>query len=129
VKLHAPSAPASFVLRARIKDGPVADLAVSVSKLGVGTLEVIPEYDGPREVTEWVASVVAGTTCDAIKAKLPGELEGALVAVSPAQAYPVIQSVPVGPKLAVTVRAGHFAWGCADAHDIAAGASTEVKIH
>jgi hypothetical protein len=41
----------------------------------------------------------------------------------------LIQSVPVGPKLAVHVRGGHFAWGCADAHDITAGKSTKVKVH
>lgn len=129
VKLHAPSAPASFTVHAWINNGPSADLAVSVSKLGVGAIEVIPDYDGPRPVTEWVASVIAGTTCDALAGQLPGEPEGAFVAVAPAPQYPLIQSVPVGPKLAVAVRAGHFAWGCTDAHDIPAGGSTSVKVH
>ncbi|MEZ4308813.1 MAG: hypothetical protein R3F14_12305 [Polyangiaceae bacterium] len=129
LKLRAPSTPATFAVRAWIKDGPSTELTVSVNKQGVGTLQVIPVYDGQREVTEWVASVISGTTCQALAGQLPGEPSGALVAVSEAPEAPVVQSVPVGPKLAVTVRAGHYAWGCDDAGDIAAGATTKVKIH
>lgn len=129
VTLHAPSAPASFTLHAWIEGGPSADLTISVSKLGVGAIEVVPEYKGPRPVGEWVASVIAGTTCDALKGQLPGEPEGAFVAVDQAPENPLIQSIPVGPKLAVTVRAEHFAFGCTDAHDIAPGATTQVKVH
>lgn len=129
VKLHAPGAPASFTVRATIKDGPSAALLVSVSKQGIGTIEVTPVYDGQRPVESWVASVVAGTTCDALAAQLPGEPVGALVAVSPALEKPVIQSVPVGPTLAVAVRAGHYAWGCGDTAGILAGSTTKVKVH
>lgn len=129
VSIHAPGTPASFTLRAWIKNGPSTELAVSVSKQGVGTVEVVPDYDGNRTITEWVGAVIVGTTCDALADKLPGEPKGSLVATSPAQQNPLIQSVPVGPKLAVHVRAGHFAWGCIDAHDIAAGSTTKVKVH
>lgn len=129
VKLRAPSAPSSFTVRASIKYGPSADLAVSVTKQGVGNVEVVPVYEGKRPVETWVASVVAGTTCSALAGKLPGEPEGALVAASPAGESPVIQSVPVGPKLAVAVRAGHYAWGCGDTNGIAAGTTTKVKVH
>jgi len=129
IKLHAPSTPASFKLRAWIKDGPTAELAVSVSKQGIATIEVMPDYTGQRPVDEWVASVVAGTSCDALAGELPGEPKGSFVATAPPQQNPLIQSIPVGPNLAVTVRAGHFAWGCADAHDLAAGVSTKVKVH
>ncbi len=129
VSIHAPSTPASFTLRASITNGPSAELAVAVNKQGLGVVEVIPDYGGKRPITEWVASVIVGTTCDAIADKLPGEPSGSLVATSPAQENPSIQSVPVGPKLAVHVRAGHFAWGCADAHDITAGKATKVQVH
>lgn len=129
VSIRAPSTPASFTLRAWIKNGPSAELNVAVSKQGVGMIEVVPDYGGKRPITEWVGSVIAGTTCAAIADKLPGEPSGSLVATSPGQQNPLIQSVPVGPKLAVHVRAGHFAWGCADAHDITAGKSTKVKVH
>jgi hypothetical protein len=129
VKLHAPSTPASFMLRAWIKDGPAIELAVSVSKLGVGTIEVLPQYDGVRGPQDWVASVVIGTTCDALAPLLPGEVVGALVAASPSQENPLIQSVPVGPKLAVAVRSGHSVVGCSDAHELAAGQTIKVKVH
>lgn len=129
VKLQAPSSPASFKVRASIKNGPSADLVVTVSKQGVGALQVVPVYDGQRPVETWVASVVAGTTCSDLAAKLPGETSGALVAAAPAPESPVIQSVPVGPKLAVAVRAGHYAWGCGDTSGIAAGTTTKVKVH
>lgn len=129
VRLHAPGTPASFTLRAWINNGPTAELPVTVSKQGVGTVEVVPDYGGQRPVTEWIASVAIGTTCAALAGQLPGEIKGALVATAPAQQDPLIQSIPVGPKLAISLRAGHFAWGCADAHNIAAGTSTKVKVH
>lgn len=129
VEVHAPSTPATFTLRAWIKNGPAAELSIAVSKQGKGAIEIVPDYDGKRPITEWVGSVVAGTTCAALAGQLPGEPKGSLVAVSPAQEHPLVQSVPVGPKLAVHVRAGHFAWGCADTHDISAGTKTKVKVH
>lgn len=129
IKLHAPSTPASFTLRAWIKNGPTTELPVAVSKQGVATIQVVPEYDGPRPVTEWVASVIAGTTCDALAGQLPGEPKGAFVATAPQPEDPLIQSVPVGPKLAVTVRAGHYAWGCADANGVGSSGATKVKVH
>lgn len=129
VSIHAPSTPASFTLRAWVKKGPSVELSVAVSKQGVGMIEIVPDYNGKRTITEWVGSVVAGTTCAAIASKLPGEPSGSFVATSPAQENPLVQSVPVGPKLAVHVRAGHFAWGCTDAHDITAGKATKVKVH
>jgi hypothetical protein len=129
VKLHAPGSASSFSLRAFINNGPTAELPVTVSKQGVGGVEVVPQYDGPRDVTQWIASVIIGTTCDSLAGQLPGDVKGALIATAPLMQDPIIQSVPVGPKLAITVRAGHFAWGCADAHNITAGVTTKVKIH
>lgn len=129
VKLHAPSSLATFRVRASIKNGPSAELLVLVNKQGVGALEVVPVYDGGRPIASWVASVVAGKTCSSLAGVLPGEPTGALVAVAPSPESPVVQSVPVGPKLAVAVRAGHFAWGCVDASGITAGTTTKVKVH
>jgi len=129
VKLHAPGTLASFKVRATIKNGPSAEVLVSVNKQGVGTIEVQPVYDGQRPIDAWVASVMAGTTCDALASVLPGEPEGSLVAVSSGAESPLIQSVPVGPTLAVAVRAGHYAWGCNDTTGIAAGTTTKVKVH
>jgi hypothetical protein len=41
---------------------------------------------------------------------------------------PVIDNVPVGPSLAVAVRAGHYAWGCTDTTMLTPGAMLEVPI-
>ncbi|MBK8253237.1 MAG: hypothetical protein IPK82_11300 [Polyangiaceae bacterium] len=129
VNLHAPNAPSMFSVRAWIKNGPLAEITVNVSKQGIGVVEVVPSYGGSRPVTEWVGSVIAGASCAELADQLPGEPNGALVAVAPAPENPVVQSVPVGPKLAVAVRAGHYAWGCADAYNINAGTSTKIKVH
>lgn len=129
LKLHAPDTPATFTLRAWIVNGPTAELTISVSKTGVGAVQVVPDYDGQRPINEWVASAIVGSSCAELTGQLPGEPKGALVATSPEQEDPVIQSVPVGPKVAVEVRAGHFAWGCTDANDITAGGTTKVKVH
>lgn len=129
LKLHAPGTPATFTLRAWIVNGPTAELSISVSKAGVGAVEVIPDYNGQRPVNEWVASAIVGSSCAELAGQLPGEPKGALVATSPEQQYPLIQSVPVGPKVAVEVRAGHFAWGCTDANGATAGSTTKVKVH
>ena len=129
IKLSAPSTLATFTLRAWIPDGPTAELTITVSKTGVGAVEVVPDYNGQRAITEWTASVVVGAACSDIAPELPGEPKGALVAVSPALDHPVIQSVPAGPKLAVAIRAGHFAWGCADALAVGAGGVAKVKVH
>jgi hypothetical protein len=40
----------------------------------------------------------------------------------------VIAHVPVGAELAVTLRAGHFAWGCAPAPTLTADATVEVPV-
>ena len=66
-------------------------------------------------MVEWTASVVVIASCADLAATLPEEPAGALTATAPASGMPVIpENAPVGPNLAVVVRAGHFAWGCAD---------------
>lgn len=129
VTLHAPDAPSTFKLRAWIPNGPAAELEISMNKIGVGSVRVIPDYAGQRPVDEWVASAIAGSSCSALADQLPGEPKGALVATAPAAEMPLIQSVPVGPKIAVEVRAGHYAWGCTDVSDLAAGAAKDVLVH
>src|SRR5688572_19897838 len=62
--LTAPSVPVTFSVRASIDDGPMTSLAVSVSASGFAELEVVPSYAGARPVTDWVATVRAGLTCD-----------------------------------------------------------------
>ena len=82
VTLHAPDAPSSFKLRAWIPSGPSAELAIAMSKVGVGSVQVTPDYTGQRPVDEWVASAIAGSSCDDLIGQLPGEPKGALVATA-----------------------------------------------
>jgi hypothetical protein len=130
VTLHAPNLASTFRLRATIKDGPSAELGVSVSDKGFGTIRILPEYGGTREALEWTGSVKAGTTCAEIAATLPEGPEGALVATAPADDPEgvEIKSAPVGPNLAVAIRAGRAMWGCADVADLAAGDVREVVV-
>lgn len=129
VLLHAPSLATTFRLRAIVKDGPSAEIGVSVSDKGFATIRALPVYGGQRLATAWAASVTAGTTCAEIAATLPDDPDGSLVASAPVDEQAVeVDSAPVGPNLAVAIRAGRAMWGCADVADLKAGEAHEVKI-
>ncbi len=129
VSLRAPNQAATFAVRATIENGPSADLVVSVSEQGYATLDVRPVYKGTRPVDKWIASAAAGTTCDALAATLPKDPDGALGAQAAPMHPLLIADAPVGPALAVVVRAGHYAWGCSDVTGLGAGATSKVEIH
>lgn len=128
VQLRAPNSSTTFRLRAAIKDGPSVETAIAVSDKGFGTIHVVPVYEGKRDVTQWVASVVARTTCADIVKSLPADPEGAIVAKANAHEDPIVEDAPVGPSLAVAVRSGHSMWGCADAVGLVAGGTSTVKV-
>jgi hypothetical protein len=128
VALKAPKQATTFAVRATIKDGPSADLVVSVSGLGFATLDVKPTYSGNRPVTHWYAAAVSGTTCAALSSKLPADLEGALKSQAATWQPLLIEDAPVGPALAVVVRAAYYAWGCTDVSGLAANATSKVDV-
>lgn len=133
MELHAPNQPTTFHLRASImladrQVGPSAETSVAVSAQGFGTVRVLPQYTGQRVVEKWTASVVARTTCADLGAVLPGDPQGALVAKAPFGEAPQVLHAPVGPNLAIAVRAGHYAWGCADTTDLKADGTLDVKV-
>jgi hypothetical protein len=128
VTLKAPNASTTFRLRASIKEGVFAELPIAVSDKGFGSLRVIPVYGGLREVTTWVASAVTGTNCKAIADQLPEKLQAPQNATAPAGAEPLIESVPVGPNVAVVLRAGYYMWGCTDEPNLKAGQELNVKV-
>jgi hypothetical protein len=133
VTLDAPTEAATFVVHAVLLDDgaptmTTADRAVAVSPQGFGSVSVVPLYTGKRQVTTWTASVVANRHCADIDAELPGEPPGAIAATAPAGSDPLVAGVPVGAHLAVTVRAGHFAWGCADTELLTAGSTLAVPV-
>jgi hypothetical protein len=133
VELHAPSQATTFSVRASLLDpggvaGPSAERDVAVSDQGFGSVRITPLYLGHRQVTEWTASLVARTACKDLATMLPGDLPGALGGVAPPGGELVIPAAPVGPNLAIAVRAGHFAWGCADTTAMTPGQIVEVPV-
>ena len=128
VTLRAPNASTSFAVRAKIKDGPTAELPISVSEEGFATLDIKPLYGGDREAREWVARATVGTTCEVLAETFPEDpetwLRGSAEPGEPLQ----IDLTPVGPNVAVFVRGGHFMWGCVDEADLVAGATAEVEV-
>jgi hypothetical protein len=76
--------------------------------------------------------VTANATCAALESPSPGALpadpQGAISASALAGGELLVDMAPVGPSLAVLVRAGHYAWGCADATTLTAGATLTVPV-
>lgn len=133
VGLTAPTAPATFRVRASVGTTVSAEAAISVSAGGFVTLTVHPDYSGKRLKwgDTWVASVRAGTDCASLTGTPPpdGDLKAtSQVAQNLFFTDPQIASVPVGPALAVTVRAGHFAGGCTDVQTLVAGKPNAVTV-
>lgn len=128
VVLRAPNRATTFVLRATIKDGPSAQLPVAVSENGFGTLAVVPVYPGTRPIGQWQASVVTGKSCESLAPSFPQDPEGALTAAAKPGKKLHVEDVPVGPNLAVFVRAGHYMWGCSNKSNLAADATAEVQV-
>ncbi|WP_437737130.1 hypothetical protein [Sorangium sp. So ce1335] len=128
VQLHASSLGSTFRLRAATKDGPAAELGVSVSAEGFGTLRVIPVYQGKRLAKEWTASVVTGTTCEELATAAPEASAGALVAHGGPDEPVVVSGAPVGVSLAVALHSGRILWGCTGERELQAGASRDVWV-
>lgn len=126
VELTAPSSARTFTVRASLDSGSGAEVPVSVSGIGFGKIEVVPSYSGKRTVTKWTATVTTGTSCAELSGLPPPD--GPLVGTASAKAHPIIKGAPVGPPLVVTVRAGHFAGGCADVKGLGAFETKRVSI-
>ena len=127
IKLRAPNGSTNFALRATIEDGPSSDLSVAVSDQGFGSLAIEPLYSGGRPVTNWYVRVAVGS-CDALAETFPADPEGALKASAVDGDALIVPSAPVGPNLAVFVRAGGYAWGCSDEAALVAGTTTDVAV-
>ncbi len=126
VVLTAPSQPATFRLRAQLGELS-AELPVSVSEIGFADLRIVPKYLGDREIVEWVGDVVLGSSCQEILAKLP-EHPGGLRADAPANGAPLVESVPVGPKVAAAIHSGNLVAGCTEVSLTTPGKTAEVVV-
>jgi hypothetical protein len=111
VELRAPSEPSTFRLRAQL--GAIwAERSVAVSAEGFAPVEVVPKYDGARDVVAWTASIRVGAACAEFLTSDGASPDGALVADAGPGDRPLIESVPLGPVLTVGLRAGKIALGC-----------------
>lgn len=128
VQLHASNLGSTFRLRAATKDGPAAELGVSVSAEGFGTLRVIPVYQGMRVAKSWTASVVAEATCEDLATAAPQAPVGALVAHGGPDEPVVVEGAPVGPSLTVALHSGRIMWGCVGERELQAGSARDVYV-
>lgn len=129
ITLRAPNQPTTFILRARINNGAHADLPVSVSGDGFAPISIIPLYQGKRVITGYTAMVIARKACDEVAPTLPADADGALFATADAGQEIIVKDAPVGPILSVTLRAGHFAWGCTTTSGLIANEMKTVKVN
>jgi hypothetical protein len=126
VTLIAPSTPASLFLQAQV--GKItASLPIMVSSGAVTTLDVRPVYSGTREILEWVASVHLDARCTEHLSP-PYLDDGRFLARAPYGAPLQLLDVPTAPMLAIVVRAGHFASGCATLSGIETDVKTSVSV-
>ena len=114
VTLQAPTKPSTFHIAATAGDNASDELQVAVSEFGFATIKVAPHYTGTRSVTQWTASVVVGASCADVIAAYPKDPEGALMGEAPPDGEPTVESVPVGPSLAIAVRSSALMWGCTE---------------
>jgi hypothetical protein len=128
VKLIAPSVPVTFDVRALV-EGNEDTHRVEVRASGRETLIVNYDYVGGRSVTEWVAEVYDdGRTCADLEGNPP-------LGTNPAISVRVFEGeeirlagMPVGKKLAVTLRAGYFAGGCSGVDAVVEGQTNSVLV-
>jgi hypothetical protein len=126
VSLHAPTAPATFSLRAKLEGSNDARLDVSVSASGFGTIRVASKYTGRRSATLVVGSAFVKSSCAEL-AQVPLK-DGAPKVSGPIDAPLVIPSVPAGTRVAVSIRVGHYASGCFDIDALVPAVTRDVAV-
>jgi hypothetical protein len=127
VSLTAPTANTTFTVRASA--GKLATTApVAVSAIGFATLQVRSAYSGQRFISYWVATVGAGALCAELSAGGTPPADGDLMVQGSPTEVLELSDVPVGPKLAVTLRAGHYIGGCVEVEDLTPNAVNEVTV-
>jgi len=126
VDLVASSIAAAFRVRAALDGGGSDQIQISVSDQGFGAVRALPIYEGTRDLESWIAAVAVGATCEDIAGTLPLGPEGALGGTGTDEA--VVKGVPVGPSLAVVLRSGEAAWGCANLEKVDVDAVLDVPV-
>lgn len=122
--LTAPLDATTFRIRASIDDGPSVEQAVSVSSDGFASVFVRPLYAGRRQPASWTAFAATRRTC----ASLTDQSDGLVSSTVPAGSAAELPSLPVGPSIAVTLKAGRSVAGCADVLDLRPGERREMTV-
>lgn len=127
VQLTAPSSPTTFDVRASAGTRS-ASVSVTVKDTGFATLQVRPLYpDFRRIITTWVASAYPDKSCAELSG-IPPE-DGPIQSLpAGAEAAPLLNHVPAGTRLAVTLRSGHFVGGCTSVEKVAPAPADEPQI-
>lgn len=124
--LHAPSAPATFALRAKLRSGATARIDVAVSANGYGSVRIVSKYAGARLAPSIIGSVFLKSSC-ADLARLP-LMDGAPMMTGTLTGPLNIPSVPAGSHVAVLVRIAHYATGCVDVDTLVPSVVRELPV-
>jgi hypothetical protein len=128
VRLIAPSVPTTFDVRAMV-EGIEDTHRVEVMASGRETLIVHYDYVGGRSVTDWVVAVYDDDrTCADLEGNPPVGMDPALSVTVPKEEQIRLAGMPVGTKLAVTLRAGYFAGGCSGVDAVVEGQVNSVLV-
>lgn len=127
VTLTAPAAATTFRMRAAAGQNAIAEVAVSVSFEGFARVLVSPNYKGIRNTPSWTASAVARALC----VDLPGQppQDGPILgSVFEPDGSVVLDGLPVGPNIALTLRSEKSVGGCLDLADLETGETRAVVV-
>jgi hypothetical protein len=128
VILSAPSIPTEFDVRA-LADTVQDTLHVVVGSRERETLAVDHSYVGGRPVSEWIVEVYPNRTCTELEGNPPEAPNPRISRTFPYTPDTIfIEDVPVRVKLAVTLRAEHFAGGCSGIDAVVEGQANTVFV-
>jgi hypothetical protein len=129
LRLTAPPTPTSFLLRVWVDGIPPRQVEVTIAQLGSADVRVVPLYVGKRSIQRWTASAVVDQNCATLPGSPPPDGEYANEPMDPPQLDVVtIANVPVGPRLAILIRAAEYAWGCANLPAALEGETNTVQV-
>lgn len=126
VILTAPKSACSFRLRASVDTVTNAEVPVSVSSDGFAGLKVLPVYKGIRKTPVWTASASPNISCGNIVGQIP--TDGPLMSTAPDGKPVVLKGLPVGPPVAVVLRAEKSVAGCVDVPALAANEKRDLTV-
>jgi hypothetical protein len=129
VTLESASTTATFSIVARVGGAgstQSVSLPVTVATSGTATIDALPSYAGLRPTPEFYATDFVLSTCAELTANPPDA--GAAAWTSGPPGVAIALSVPAGERVAVDVRIGHYAFGCADVDPLVPQAMSTLPV-